>query len=357
MENFYPNLAHFAHGMSFMFFLFAAANLFKLKGKNRLLAFLFVQMVFWSFLQAKDFGFLFEGYRFDPLYINLSTSIDMWCIPLVLLYFFEIIFSGWVNKKKIILSTAPSLLFTLLYLWLRTDVIILIQIIYSNIVGICVTIIVFKASSKYDNYIRRNYSYREGISVSWVRIVIVLLLFNLCLWNVIVLYDGWLGDAVFYLTSILIWVYIYFYSIKHSIISIPGLRNPFIGTTTLSEEKTTDKEQNGSSQKYPFGEKLAKLMEGKQLYLNSKLTLSEVASQLGTNRTYLSEFLNDILNTTFYDYVNGYRVVEACRLLTENKDKPLSAIAEECGFNSLSTFRRSFTKETKLSPSEFRSKK
>ena len=44
---------------------------------------------------------------------------------------------------------------------------------------------------------------------------------------------------------------------------------------------------------------------------------------------------------TFFDYVNNLRVEHAVSLL-KNSDLRLNAIAEQSGFNSISTFRRVF---------------
>ena len=49
-------------------------------------------------------------------------------------------------------------------------------------------------------------------------------------------------------------------------------------------------------------------METDEVFLNSRLTLTDLSALLGTNRTYLSVYLNNELHTTFYDYVNSYRI-------------------------------------------------
>ena len=69
--------------------------------------------------------------------------------------------------------------------------------------------------------------------------------------------------------------------------------------------------------------------------------------------TLLSAYLNGELNTTFYDYVNGYRVREACRLIDSGTRKTLAEISELSGFNSLSTFNRAFSRHAGMSPSEY----
>lgn len=84
---------------------------------------------------------------------------------------------------------------------------------------------------------------------------------------------------------------------------------------------------------------LNKLFIEEKLYLNPQLKLSDVARQVGTNRTYLSRFFNQEKQMTFFDYVNNLRVEHAVGLLQKSNLR-LNVIAEQSGFNSISTFRR-----------------
>jgi AraC-like DNA-binding protein len=100
------------------------------------------------------------------------------------------------------------------------------------------------------------------------------------------------------------------------------------------------------------------LMEGERLYVEGDLRLYEVASRLGITTHELSELLNHHLETTFHDFVNGYRVRHAIQRLDdpESRDFTLAAIAEESGFSSKSSFNRAFKKVTGLTPSQYQKK-
>ncbi len=104
---------------------------------------------------------------------------------------------------------------------------------------------------------------------------------------------------------------------------------------------------------YHFAERLGELMSEEKIYLNPKLTLSELALRVGTNRTYLSNYINQVLHLTFFDYVNSLRLDFANDLLL-NTNFTLEVIAEKSGFNSLSTFRRCFMQRHDCSPSAYR---
>ena len=100
--------------------------------------------------------------------------------------------------------------------------------------------------------------------------------------------------------------------------------------------------------------KLQQCMMKERLYLNPTLRITDVATAIGTNRTYLSDYLNKKLCITFPEYVNHYRVLEACDILVGENNILLEEVAEQSGFNSLSTFHRSFMKVMKITPLQYR---
>ena len=106
-----------------------------------------------------------------------------------------------------------------------------------------------------------------------------------------------------------------------------------------------------------LGAKLEQLMNEDKVWKNPRLSLVDLAMMIGTNRTYLSNYLNNTLNTTFYDYINGYRIKAALSML-HNADATTTMveIAENSGFNSISTFRRVFRRVNGCSFGEYRQK-
>lgn len=101
-------------------------------------------------------------------------------------------------------------------------------------------------------------------------------------------------------------------------------------------------------------ERLEQLMRAERPYLEPDLSLAELAGRLGTNPALLSRVINSGFGQNFNDFVNGYRVAEAERLLGEPRYQhyTLLAIALESGFNSKSTFNRVFKKLKGETPSE-----
>lgn len=98
-------------------------------------------------------------------------------------------------------------------------------------------------------------------------------------------------------------------------------------------------------------------IQQKKFYLNSDLTLEELAKQTGTSRHGLSELLNHYAGKTFYQYINEYRVEAVKKQIEELVQKDASinllSLAYDCGFKAKSSFNLYFKKETGSTPSEY----
>lgn len=103
--------------------------------------------------------------------------------------------------------------------------------------------------------------------------------------------------------------------------------------------------------------RLEELMTFGRLYREANLTRSKVAELLGTNRTYLSQAINEKTGKNFNQFVNGYRIAEALQILSDPKnDSSMKAIALETGFGTPNTFFKIFRTETGMTPSKYREK-
>lgn len=101
---------------------------------------------------------------------------------------------------------------------------------------------------------------------------------------------------------------------------------------------------------------LAQLMQDEYLYRNANLQRRDLAEHLGISVHRLSQLFSQGLETSFYAYVNSFRIEESMRLLQDPNQAHLTllAISMEVGFNSKSTFNRTFKKRTGVTPSIYR---
>ena len=99
--------------------------------------------------------------------------------------------------------------------------------------------------------------------------------------------------------------------------------------------------------------RIAVLMEEGEAFRKKDLSKEYLSRVLGTNVRYLSDCINRKAGCSFVDYVNGYRIRYAQRLLCDNPGMRLSEISEESGFSSEVTFFRNFKARTGQTPSEW----
>lgn len=102
--------------------------------------------------------------------------------------------------------------------------------------------------------------------------------------------------------------------------------------------------------------KINKAMAEEKLYQETELTLHQLSQHLNHPSHQVSQAINEGMNKTFYDLVNGYRVEEAKRLLKNpgKRNYTILSVGFEAGFNSKTTFNTVFKKFTGLTPTDFR---
>lgn len=100
---------------------------------------------------------------------------------------------------------------------------------------------------------------------------------------------------------------------------------------------------------------LLRLMEEEALFKQADLRISDVSQRLRTNRTYLSNLINEEFGESFNVFVNRYRIQHACRLMarSEYRSYALAHLAELCGFGSVSSFNRAFKYFEGITPSQY----
>lgn len=101
---------------------------------------------------------------------------------------------------------------------------------------------------------------------------------------------------------------------------------------------------------------LDQLLRTEKIYMDQNLTLASLAEKLGSNTSYLSRVINDQHKLGFNDFINEYRVKEACRLLMTINDRNITIdhILSNSGFSSRSPFYSAFKKFTGVTPEVFK---
>lgn len=216
---------------------------------------------------------------------------------------------------------------------------------------------------QYAKLIFEKVSYADSILFKWVRNFMIAFLIILVLRVLLFLINPEWGNF-----GRQFWYYISF-SVVFYYIAITGYSN-VVKQETLQGEKLNSfdvfeeseensKESNITTQPdldIPvWKDKLSTLMTEKRLFENPRLTLADVARELGSTTKTISAAINTGFDMNFNDFVNHYRIESVKEKLEqgEHKHTTLLGIALDCGFNSKSTFNRVFKKSTSLSPKDY----
>jgi AraC-like DNA-binding protein len=203
----------------------------------------------------------------------------------------------------------------------------------------------------YQKYIKEKYSSLGKINLRWLQVLI-------------------LGMAF-------IWILVYFGNLKlifilvgvnTTLTGIFGIRQTTIftnivtiwpegtiETAAISDQVRYEKSGLTPERKLHIAEGLHRLMTEEKIFIDSNLSLDILASELNIHPNYLSQYINQELKLSFYDYINLYRISEFKRIIRHpsNSNYNLLALALDCGFNSKSSFNRNFKKATGNTPSEY----
>ena len=88
-------------------------------------------------------------------------------------------------------------------------------------------------------------------------------------------------------------------------------------------------------------------------HLGHEITLADLAELVDISQFYFGRLFKQSLGLSPYQYLLQQRVERAKQLLKQT-DKPIVAIALECGFNSHSHFGRKFRQLTEMTPKAYR---
>lgn len=101
-------------------------------------------------------------------------------------------------------------------------------------------------------------------------------------------------------------------------------------------------------------EDIVTLFEKKQIYLRHGLKIDDIARECTSNRTYVSNCINNYYGQSFSTLVNSFRVNYAKELILANGGTmKFSVVCNNSGFSDEVSFIRNFKKFTGMTPSEW----
>ncbi len=294
--------------------------------------------IYFSFAYGKDVLLSVPG-MYRATILDAVELLDGWAAVWFACFVFEIARPGWVTLRHVLWLVAPHACLTALCCIWHSEAMMMVWEVYLGIYGLAVLFVGYRRARTYMDYVKANYSNIDNKDISWVGYVYLMMFLTQLLWLLASVTAHALADCLYYALSVVFW----------QVVVVRCRRLRPVQLEALPPKAAA------SERTYPFAEALEAAMRQERLYLNPDLSLSDLATRLGTNRTYLSQYFATVEGATFYDYVNRLRVRHATRLIAENAGRyTLDHIAGQSGFNSLSTFRRAFRKFMGVNPGTYR---
>lgn len=150
------------------------------------------------------------------------------------------------------------------------------------------------------------------------------------------------------------------FSIMHFSLSHNCFNRNFTIDQFDCDEKDEDssKEQSLQEDNEFIGKKIEMLMLERHYFLKKDLKIGDIVKEIGSNRTYVSNYINRTYHCSFSDYMNNLRIEYAKNLLASSaSNTKLTQIAEESGYASEQSFYRNFKKFVGMTPVDWLSTK
>lgn len=363
----FESFAHYASGMASMSFVMWAVILYEWRKRNRMTFLLFLVVAYIALGFLKDAIFLWPSRLFSDFYFveNMVSIFDVSFVPLVCAFFLEATRPGTVTNNRLLLSFLSFIVFLPLYCLFHSQWVVIGSFSLSLLAALVTLVLVPINVIRYNKYLSDNYSFIKNIGVGWCTgcvfsFFLVLVFYQVCFYE-----PTWFGEMIYDAIFVVTWNIVCLFTRNHQVVS--GMLSFSEDVASQSVDSSKGVSGNGAADDLPadsqlqlkdsfVADSLQRCMETDKLYLNPRLTLAELAQAAGTNKTYISTYING-QGKTFYDYVNEYRVAESCRIIDEKVAAcgrlSMADVASQSGFNSISTFNRYFSKLKGITPTSY----
>lgn len=241
------------------------------------------------------------------------------------------------------------------FMHLNPDVILRLLVLTLTVFYMVLPVyLVMKYADAYTAYLRENVSDPENYDLVWLKKSMIILSVLYILYIVLLLTDIPFLYVIDKTVILVLWSYFFYKALFLKDINLEySFRNGWDLPARNEEEDEEDEAQRGILFKR-YAEEVNTWFEREKPYLNDDLRLTDLQRVFPISRSYLSQLFNKELGMTFSDYVNQFRIEESKRLMDAEPLASIQDIAERSGFHSISTFRRAFTKQTGIVPSEYK---
>lgn len=198
----------------------------------------------------------------------------------------------------------------------------------------------YRCEKEMNNY------YDVNPDIRWIKSLIYLSLFMSAA-TIVAFYVVQI-HLIYYLSIPIIYIYIVFKILNFAPKKIDAVRKK-----NATMEKPAPEKKKAMSIDEKIGPKVDAWVAEKK-FCSSELNIKDVAQEIGTNQNYLSQYINNYLDTSFQVWLNTLRIEESKTLLTDGTKRSIEEVGQLVGFSQIYNFSRWFRTVTGTTPFQYR---
>lgn len=194
-----------------------------------------------------------------------------------------------------------------------------------------------------DNY------YSTGPDIRWIKL---LMWVSLCI-SISTLISFYLTEIhlIYYLMLPIVYAYLVFKIVNFAPKKIDIIRKKNESLLVKPEKPAPKKPSRDITEKL---EPLVNRWVENKGYCKPEITIKDVAAEMGTNHSYLSQYINGTLEMTFQQWLNNLRIEESKIILIENRNLSIEEVGAAVGIPQSYNFSKWFKQRTEMTPFRYR---
>lgn len=197
----------------------------------------------------------------------------------------------------------------------------------------------------------QNLAFKQAV-LTYMRYFLLIYIFVIVIWFICFIGIYVFSTGFQYINYNLIWIVI---PVMFFLIGFYSLRQPEVFQVPMIEKKTSTYVRTDEIESKRLQEALEHWLGKEKLYREHNLTLTRMAELSNTTSNNLSWLLNQVHKSSFYEFINRYRIAEFLDRIDRghHKEYTIRAISYDVGFNSKSSFYKAFKMHLGKTPSEY----
>ncbi|MCQ2288008.1 MAG: helix-turn-helix transcriptional regulator [Muribaculaceae bacterium] len=354
---------------------------------------LLLQYVAWFFIDSLN---LYKTVWWDTYKVSETLNfIEMSSLPLSIASLISVSRLRNTSTREILAFLAPIALLAVLYFITSWVPLIYMGYVYVAATSVVAFFLVKRNVKHFNTLLSETYANTSKRDISWVFTVLYILMFTFIAWTVMaIIYPTVLGDCIYMAVSIIVTsVFVHMLCHQeldvHLIIEMSESENedselddteeeteveateaiePVAPAATQADD-TTMVQVSQMVSEVPLPQVKVKLKAWQEprfdaavrnycnkpeVFTNPDLSVQDVATGVGSNRTYVSRWCKEN-EKDFSTYITNIRLDYAEKLVARTT-QPISEIVEDSGFSNARHFRNVFVTRYGCTPSEYRAK-